>query len=322
MLCTAMGVVVDLFDPPNGLTPVLGVCQTVPDQPLYENKGVATGTPEIGDPVQDEDPSHYCVPPGPKIDIEKFTEGLGADDPNGGNADGDAPRLDVGDPVTWTYVVTNTGNVTLSPVSVVDDSGTPADTTDDLSTALGTISCPLTSLAPGASMLCTAMGVVVDLFDPPNGLTPVLGVCQTVPDQPLYENKGVATGTPEIGDPVQDEDPSHYCVPPGPKIDIEKFTEGLGADDPNGGNADGDAPRLDVGDPVTWTYVVTNTGNVTLSPVSVVDDSGTPADTTDDLSTALGTITCPQTSLAPDESMLCIWVFLFLPWLCLLCLLF
>ena len=48
----------------------------------------------------------------------------------------------VGEVLHYSYVVTNTGNVTLTGVTLVDDK---ADVT-----------CPGTSLAPGAAMTCTA----------------------------------------------------------------------------------------------------------------------------------------------------------------------
>jgi hypothetical protein len=50
----------------------------------------------------------------PAIDIEKSTNGEDAD-----NAPG--PYVEVGDSVTWTYVVTNIGGVALSTISVADD---------------------------------------------------------------------------------------------------------------------------------------------------------------------------------------------------------
>jgi len=46
----------------------------------------------------------------PGIEIEKATNGQDADSPPG-------PYIPVGDSVTWTYVVTNTGNVTLNKVA-------------------------------------------------------------------------------------------------------------------------------------------------------------------------------------------------------------
>ncbi len=56
-----------------------------------------------------------------------------------------------GGSATYTYVVTNTGNVALTHVSVSDDDGTPANTSDDFLPG-----CPSTTLAVGASMTCTA----------------------------------------------------------------------------------------------------------------------------------------------------------------------
>ena len=52
-----------------------------------------------------------------------------------------------------------------------------------------------------------------------------------------------------------------------PAIDIEKATNGEDADSPTG-------PIIAVGGTVTWTYVVTNTGNVALTNVTVSDDQG------------------------------------------------
>jgi len=56
----------------------------------------------------------FTVLPKPSIQIEKATNGEYADTPTG-------PVLNSGDLVTWTYVVTNTGNVPLSNVYVTDD---------------------------------------------------------------------------------------------------------------------------------------------------------------------------------------------------------
>ncbi len=177
------------------------------------------------DTVSDEDPSHYFgVAKEPSLDIEKATNGVDADDPTG-------PELYAGDAVTWAYVVTNTGNVTLTNIVVTDD-------------ILGTIG-TIPSLAPGASETLTANG------------TASVG---------QYKNVGTASTTYEQTR-VEDSDPSHYLgvERPAPSLDIEKATNGVDADDPTG-------PSITVGDQVTWTYVVTNTGNVTLENIKVTDD--------------------------------------------------
>jgi hypothetical protein len=74
----------------------------------------------------------------PGIDVVKSIEG---DDAN------DAPGVLVepGEPMTVTFEVTNTGNMTLDPVVVADDT-IPSEA----------ISCPETILGPGATMTCTA----------------------------------------------------------------------------------------------------------------------------------------------------------------------
>jgi uncharacterized repeat protein (TIGR01451 family) len=112
--------------------------------------------------VEDEDASHYCNF-NPAIDIEKATNGVDADDPDAG----DAPIIEPGDPVTWTYVVTNIGNVDLFNVVVTDDQG-------------ATVICPggtnvIPSLPVNATETCTANGIAEDVFDP--GFISVPGKC-------------------------------------------------------------------------------------------------------------------------------------------------
>lgn len=179
------------------------------------------------------------------IDLEKATNGEDADLPTG-------PQILAGDTVTWTYVVTNIGEVTLTDVTVTDDQ-------------IGAINCPQTTLAVDASMTCMATG------------TAVAG---------QYVNNATVVGTPINGAPnVTDSDPSHYFGLANAAIMLEKATNGEDADDPTG-------PQIKVGDPVTWTYVVTNIGTITLTNVTLTDDQ-------------LGTVTCPQNILAPSASMIC-----------------
>ncbi|MEL7447985.1 MAG: hypothetical protein AAFN78_02190, partial [Pseudomonadota bacterium] len=252
-----------------GFTTVPGVCNEDAGVPLYANIGTVVGLSPAGVMVDDSDPSHYCNPQAPGIDIEKSTNGVDADDPNAG----DAPQIAPGELVSWQYLVTNTGNTTLTGVSVVDDQGV-------------VVSCPMDTLEPGESMVCTASGLAEDLLA--TASTTVPGLCGTVPNTPLYENMGTASGTSLSGALVQDVDASHYCNPQTPGVDIEKATNGVDADDPNAG----DAPQIAPGELVSWTYIVTNTGNTTLTDVVVTDDQGVP-------------VTCPMDTLAPGESMTC-----------------
>jgi hypothetical protein len=210
----------------------------------YSNRGTVTGTPPAGlAHVSDWDDSHYFGAD-PSIDIEKHTNKQDADAAPG-------PYILVGNPITWTYAVTNTGNVTLTDVAVTDDQ-------------LGTIGCPVSALSPGEAVDCTAGG------------TAGLGA---------YSNRGTAEGTPPGGlTDVSDWDDSHYFGAD-PSIDLETRTNGHDADLVPG-------PTIAVGGPVFWTYAVTNTGNVKLSWVTVVDDQGVP-------------VGCPGTALDPGAGMTC-----------------
>jgi uncharacterized membrane protein len=212
----------------------------------YKNTAIVTGTPTVGPttPVTDTNPSHYFAAK-PTIKVTKYTNGEDADTPTG-------PYVKVGTTVTWTYRITNTGNVTLTNIVLVDNRE-------------GSITCPVTLLAPGASTLCTETGVAQ------------IG---------QYANTSVVTGTPTLGPvtPVTDTNPSHYYGPD-PKIKLTKYTNGQDADTPTG-------PVVAVGSTVTWTYRITNTGNVTLTSLTLTDDK-------------VGGITCPVTLLAPGATTLC-----------------
>ena len=158
-----------------------------PQTALINNAIVSSGSHSF------DDDALTCVVFEPKIDIEKLTNGVDADNPN----TGDAPQIAEGDTVNWLYVVTNTGDIDLVNVTVVDDQGV-------------SVSCPQTTLLVGESMDCTASGIAEDLLD--TSYTTVPGVCGTIPEEtPLYENKGKATGETAQGVPVEDTDPSHYC---------------------------------------------------------------------------------------------------------------
>jgi len=213
----------------------------------YANTGLVTGLTQIGvitprQTVTATDPSHYFGA-GPAIVIKKATNGEDADTPTG-------PVIPVGGAVTWTYVVTNTGNLPLTQVVVTDDKGV-------------VVTCPKDALLPQESMTCSGTGIAV---------------------AGQYANIGTVVGVPPAGPPVNSTDPSHYFGAV-PSIVIKKATNGEDADTPTG-------PLVPVGGAITWTYVVTNTGNLPLTQVVVTDDKGV-------------VVTCPKDTLALQESMIC-----------------
>lgn len=208
----------------------------------YGNAGSVTGTDTLGNQIIADDPSHYFGTSG-GIRIIKSVNGNDANTPPGS-------YIPVGGQITWTYEVTNTGNTTLTGVTVTDDQGV-------------TVSCPAATLGPGQTMICTASGTA---------------------QAGQHTNTGTATGTDPSGNTVTASDPSNYFGYTS-GISLKKFTNGQDADQPPG-------PEIPLGDPVTWTYQVTNTGNTNLINVTITDSQGV-------------TVTCPQNTLDPGESMTC-----------------
>jgi uncharacterized repeat protein (TIGR01451 family) len=210
---------------------------------LYANLGTVTATGVGGVQVSDSDPSHYFGA-APAVEITKFTNGEDADDPTG-------PLIGAGQPVQWTYLVTNTGNTTLVGWAITD-----SDTTL-------VIACPRPILAPSATAICSATRPAV---------------------AGQYANTATVNATDLFGTAVSDNDPSHYFGTD-PQITLVKRTNGIAVDAPPG-------PLLPVGSAVTWTYEVTNTGNVDLIGIALQD-------------IPRGVIACPQIALEPTESMTC-----------------
>ena len=199
--------------------------------------------------VSDSDPVYFLAeePANPSIDIEKSVNGEDADVPPG-------PTVQLGSTVTFGYVVTNTGDVPLTDVSVVDST-------------LGPVTCPQTTLEVGETIECGPNTEVAAEIGPMSMKATVTGI--------------------GVGIPVMDMDPVNFVVVPVPvpSIDIEKYVNGYDADDEPG-------PQFLVGDHLTFTYVVTNTGNTVLDDIVVVDNT-------------LGERWCPKTTLEPGESMSC-----------------
>jgi uncharacterized repeat protein (TIGR01451 family)/LPXTG-motif cell wall-anchored protein len=175
------------------------------------------------EPAQEPDPD-------PSITVAKSV------DPN---------EAKVGDQVTYTYVVTNTGNVTLTRINLTDDKLGDIDLDEGE-----------TTLEPGESFTKTVLWTVA------LGPAPMVLQENNKPDDTIT-NTATVTGyygkisvshqdTAELRIIDESEEPD-----PDPSITVAKSV------DPN---------EAKVGDQVTYTYVVTNTGNVTLTRINLTDD--------------------------------------------------
>jgi hypothetical protein len=190
----------------------------------------------------------HLVDANPEIAIEVSTNGDDADAPTG-------PYVELDGAVTWTYVVTNPGDLPLSSVSVSDDRGvTPVLQSGDDGDGILDTTETWTYLASGTA----AAG--------------------------QYSNTGSVSADSPFGVSVSASDSSHYFgSAPGITIDVATSGPGDGLSDP---------PFIDSGDTVTWTYTVTNTGNVTLTGVSVTDSK-------------TGTVSGCDATIAPGDSSSC-----------------
>ncbi len=166
----------------------------------------------------------------PVIDIKKYVNNQDADLAPG-------PLLSIGSTVTWSYVVSNPGNIALTNVAIIDD-------------RIGSITNHVSGdannnkqLDPGESWTYTAFGIVA---------------------AGAYVNTGTVHAVDLLGRGVSDTDPAHHFGA-SPGIHIEKWINGQDADTAPGA-------ALAAGSSAVWTYILTNTGNISLSNVVVNDD--------------------------------------------------
>ncbi len=143
------------------------------------NTATATGTPPTGAPVTATDTVTTAVTADPAITFDKQ-----AGAPTGTTAGGT---------IAYSFVVQNTGNVTLHGVTITD-------------AKVGTVTCPVTSLAPGDSTTCTTTYTLT----------------QADVDAGHVANSADATGTPPTGAPVTATDTTDTPIAAGPSITLDK----------------------------------------------------------------------------------------------------
>ena len=174
----------------------------------------------------------------------------------------------VGSTISYSFLVTNTGSVTLTDVTV----------TDGLA-GLSAVVCPSTTLAVGANMTCTATYVVT----------------QTDVDAGNVHNSATASGTPPAT--PTNPNPTPITTPPSVIDTPIAQTPALATAKTATLTVDNGTPGVaNIGDVITYHVTVTNTGNMTLTNVVVVDTLDGYAPTT---------LTCSPTTLAPGQVATC-----------------
>lgn len=166
---------------------------------------------------------------------------------------------EVGDAVQYRFTVLNTGNVTLTNVAISDP-------------ALGVVTCGAITLAPGATAECTA-----DASRP---------VTQADIDSgnPLVNTATVSANTTASGTTVTDTDSAVVQVaPPAPALNLTKSA--LLDDENSNGLAD-------LGETISYSFTVANTGNVTIDNLTVADPF-------------LASVSCDDATLPPGDDTAC-----------------
>ena len=210
-----------------------GVYSNNPTEPDLSDNGSnpdPNGNGNPGDPGED-DPTPVAIPPmEPAITVTKT-----ATPPWSGD---DVPE--VGDVISYSFTITNSGNVNLTGVTLTDEMMADAGGAFEL------VGSPIPMLAPGA--------VNTDAYSATYVLT------QDDLDRDTIDNIATVTGTPPRGDDVTDEAEASVPTLSRPSIQLTKTADASGLGDP---------PTP--GELITYSFLIENTGNVRLTGITLDD---------------------------------------------------
>ncbi|MFJ5926979.1 LPXTG cell wall anchor domain-containing protein [Kitasatospora sp. NPDC092948] len=201
------------------------------------NTAHANGTDPEGQPVQSP-PGEATVPVAGEgvLSLQKAADSAGP--------------FHVGDTVSYTYTVTNTGTAVVSNLSVADDH-------------VASVTCSATSLNPGASTTCHGSYVVTAADVTAGHVTNTAHAEGTDPEGQTVQSPPAEATVPVLGEAV---------------LALQKTADSAGP--------------FHVGDTVTYTYTVTNTGTAAVNSLTVTDDH-------------VASVTCDSTTLNAGASTLC-----------------
>ncbi|HHD78406.1 MAG TPA: DUF11 domain-containing protein, partial [Epsilonproteobacteria bacterium] len=138
-----------------------------------------------------------------------------------------SPYTTVGDTITYEYLVENTGDASISNIVVTDDK-------------IASVSCPVTTLAPGASTTCTG----------------TYNITQVDVDNQSVTNNVSVTGVPVGGTLTPATDSATATLLAQPSLTVDKQV---------------DISNITAPTTLHYTIDVNNTGNVPLHNVTLVD---------------------------------------------------
>jgi hypothetical protein len=230
-------------------TATYAVTQADVDAGSIDNSAAATGAAPDGSAVTSADSTaKVSVTQSPALSLTKS-----ADPTAVGKA---------GDKVTYAFLVANTGNVTITNVSVKEGNFTGSG-------SVSAVSCPSTTLAPGDDVTCTA----------------TYAVTQADVDAGSIDNTAAAMGAAPDGAAVTSaESTATVTAAAAGALTLVKTAD--------------TTTISHVGQKVGYRFVITNTGNVTLTHVAVKEGRFTGSGT-------LSAISCPTTTLAPGQKVTC-----------------
>ncbi|MDP9220961.1 MAG: hypothetical protein M3P23_10545, partial [Actinomycetota bacterium] len=146
---------------------------------------------------------------------------------------------DLGDSITWSFAVTNSGTTSVTGVGITDPKA-------------GTVTCAVTSLPPGGSTTCSSSAHIVSQAEVDAGT-----VSNTATAHGVSAGRPVVSGPSSTDTPVT-QDAALSAVKHATVHDL---------------NGDGKTGK---GDTITWSVTVTNDGSVTVHAVVITDPKAGP----------------------------------------------
>ncbi|MDI5949799.1 DUF7507 domain-containing protein [Flavobacterium yafengii] len=183
-----------------------------------------TVTDTSGTTITNDTPTETTLTPSPSIALVK----VGAVGGNGA----------IGNVITYTFVVTNTGNTSLSNIMI-----------NDVLTGSVNLAVSPSTLIPNATGTATATYTIQQIDVDSGKVTNSATVTGTTP------TNGTVTDT--SGTTITNDTPTETTLTPSPSIALVK----VGAVGGNGA----------IGNVITYTFMVTNTGNTSLSNIMIND---------------------------------------------------